>query len=205
MLKIIKKYNGGMANSYILTADGKNAVVIDPATPKIIDELQKNGLVAGCILLTHCHFDHIGGIPALKKAGAKLFCGEEEVALVGKYELFEVVGMPPFTYTVDDRLKDNQVFDFCGIHVQTLFTPGHTQGSVCYLVTDGEKRYLFTGDTLFEDCIGRTDFPTGNALAMQQSLRRLIALEGDMPIYAGHGEDTSLDMERKYNPFIKDV
>ena len=90
-----------------------------------------------------------------------------------------------------------------GIKVKALLTPGHTRGSVCYLITakDG-GRYLFTGDTLFAGSIGRTDFETGNVGDLRLSLKKLRDLEGDYPVYPGHGEETTLEEERKTNPFL---
>ncbi len=192
------------ANTYVLTQDKKTAVVIDPSQPRVQEELEKRGLVAKYVLLTHCHFDHVGGVSALQNAGAKVLCSEKEKPLVGtRADLFEAFGAPRSPYTIDETLKDNETRALCGIQIQTLYTPGHTVGSVCYLV-HGERgeKYLFTGDTLFSDSIGRTDFPTGDISALRVSLRRLSALQGDMPVYAGHNEETSLETERKHNPFL---
>ena len=86
---------------------------------------------------------------------------------------------------------------------EVISTPGHTVGSVCYLFTDKDgNRHLFTGDTLFAGTIGRTDFPTGDIATLRKSLKKLADLEGDMPVYAGHEEETTLDRERKTNPFL---
>ncbi len=205
-MEIIKIYPRGFgANTYILTADNKTAVVIDPAQNRIESELIKRGLTAKFVLLTHCHFDHVGGVAALQKSGAKVLCSEKEKPLVGtQADLFELFGAPREAYTVDETLKDNETRNFCGIEIRTLYTAGHTAGGACYLVTDGGKKYLFTGDTLFAGSIGRTDFPTGDMGVLRQSLRRLSALE-DMPMYSGHGEDTTLENERKTNPFLIDL
>jgi glyoxylase-like metal-dependent hydrolase (beta-lactamase superfamily II) len=195
------------ANTYVLTQDKKTAVVIDPSQPRVQEELEKRGLTAKYVLLTHCHFDHVGGVSALQNAGAKVLCSEREKPLIGtRADLFEVFGAPRTAYTIDQTLKDNETREFCGMQIQTLYTPGHTVGSVCYRVQDeqGEK-HLFTGDTLFSDSIGRTDFPTGDMTALRESLRRLCALQGDMPVYAGHNEATSLETERKHNPFLVDL
>lgn len=198
---------GFASNTYVLTQDEKTAVVIDPSQPRVQEELTKRGLKAKYVLLTHCHFDHVGGVEILQKAGAKVLCSETEKALIGtRADLFELFGAPRTAYTIDETLKDDETREFCGIQIQTLYTPGHTAGSVCYLVQDksGEK-HLFTGDTLFSDSIGRTDFPTGDTSALRTSLRRLSALRGDMPVYAGHNEATSLETERKHNPFLVDL
>lgn len=195
------------ANTYVLTQDNKTAVVIDPSQPRVQEELLKRGLTANYVLLTHCHFDHVGGVSALQKAGAKVLCSQKEKALVGtSADLFEAFGAVREPYQIDETLQDNQTRELCGMRIQTLYTPGHTSGSVCYLLfgENGEK-HLFTGDTLFSDSIGRTDFPTGNISELRTSLRRLSILQGDMPVYAGHNEETTLQTERKHNPFLVDL
>lgn len=207
-MKIIKISPRGFgANCYVLTQDDKTAVVIDPSQPRVQEELNKHGLTAKYVLLTHCHFDHVGGVSALQEAGAKVLCSEAEKPLVGtRADLFEAFGAPRSPYTIDETLKDNETRELCGIQIQTLLTAGHTAGSVSYLVTDEDgSKHLFTGDTLFSDSIGRTDFPTGDISALRKSLRRLSALPGDMPVYAGHNEETTMDRERKYNPFLVDL
>ncbi len=205
-MEIIKIYPRGFgANSYILTADGKTAVVIDPAQTRVESELIKRGLTPKYVLLTHCHFDHVGGVSRLQKAGAKVLCSTQEKLLVGTVaDLFEPFGATREGYVIDETLQDNETRVFCGIKITALHTAGHTEGSVCYLVEDVGKKYLFTGDTLFAGSIGRTDFPTGDLSALRQSLRRLQLLD-DMPVYSGHGEDTSLGVERKTNPFLLDL
>lgn len=194
------------ANTYIITADHKTAIVIDPAQPRVADELEKRGVTATHVLLTHCHFDHVFGIPALQERGAKVLCSDKEKGLIGtKADVFDLFGAPRFSYPIEETFADNEEKFLNGISVKALLTPGHTSGSCCYLFTakDG-GRYLFTGDTLFLGSIGRTDFPTGDMTQMRASLRRLAALE-DMPVYPGHNEATTIENERKYNPFMLDA
>ncbi len=207
-MKIITIYPRGFgANTYVITKDGQTAIVIDPAQTRIESELIKHGLTAKYVLLTHCHFDHVGGVEVLQKAGAKVYCSEAEKPLIGTdSDLFSAFGAPRIAYQIDKTLADNEEVELCGIKIKTLITPGHTKGSACYLFTetDGNK-YLFTGDTLFQDSIGRTDFPTGDLGQMRASLQRLKGLDGDMPLFAGHNDQTTLDRERKYNPFLLDL
>lgn len=203
-MKIHKIYPRGFgSNTYVLTEDNQTAIVVDPAQPRVKDEIEKLGLTPAFVLLTHCHFDHVGGVAALAQTGAKVLCTEQEKPLVGtSADLFELFGVPRTAFPIDETLRDNEERILCGIRVKTLLTPGHTKGGACYLITANDGgRYLFTGDTLFAGSIGRTDFPTGNIGELKESLQRLIRLDGDMPVYAGHEEDTTLDTERKTNPF----
>ncbi len=204
-MKIIRISPRGFgANTYVLTQDGRNAVVIDPAQNRIESELIKLGLTPVYVLLTHCHYDHVGGVAALQNAGAKVLCMEQEKPLVGtQADLFELFGAPRTPYKIDETLRDNQTREFCGVKITTLLTAGHTAGGACYLVEDGEEKYLFTGDTLFAGTIGRTDFPTGNIGELRKSLQRLAKLD-DMPVYPGHEDETTLAIERRTNPFMVD-
>ena len=194
------------ANTYVLTKDGKTAIVVDPAQPRILDELENRGLIPVCVLLTHCHFDHVGGVGKLQENGARVFCSDKEKPLVGTdADLFSAFGAPRIAYTVDETFSDGEEKTLCGMKVKLLLTPGHTAGSACYLIeSDGEK-LLLTGDTLFAGSIGRTDFPTGSIAQLRGSLKRLAQLDGEYPVYAGHNEPTTLDTERKTNPFLRDA
>lgn len=207
-MKIIRISPRGFgANTYVLTEDNEHAVVIDPAQPRVVDELEKTGLQADYVLLTHCHFDHVGGVEYLQEKGAKVLCYAEEKGLAGtSADLSARFGAPPAGYRIDDVFCDHEERILCDISIRAIASPGHTKGSACYLVTEKTGgRYLFTGDTLFAGSIGRTDFPTGDLGRLRQSLKRLIALEGDVPVYPGHQEETTLDEERKHNPFLQDL
>ena len=206
-MQIIKLSPRGFgANTYVLTQDNQTAIVIDPSTSRVESELIKLGLKAEYVLLTHCHFDHVGGVSALQQSGAKVLCSAEEKPLVGtSADLFELFGAPRIPYKIDGVFCDDEEKNLCGISIKALLTPGHTKGSVCYLVSENDGgRYLFTGDTLFCESIGRTDFPTGNTSVLQESLRCLMCLD-DMPIYPGHNEESTLAREKKHNPFLADL
>lgn len=200
MLTVYKIYPVGFAaNSYLLTADGKRAVCIDPAQPRILEKAKSLGLKVEFALLTHGHFDHIGGCAALQAAGAKIGCLDKEKPLaLGKDNLALEFGgeMPPFQ--ISFTLSDGEEFELAGIPFKAIATPGHTAGGACYLT--GDK--LFTGDTLFDGSIGRTDLPTGDPSALVKSVKRLYALAGDYTLYAGHGGDSTLEEQRK-NGYIR--
>ena len=201
MNKIYKIYPIGFAaNSYLITADGKSAVAVDPAQPRILDEAKKRGLEVKYVLLTHGHFDHIGGCAALQAAGAKVGCLEAECALAtGKNNLAEEFGVPMSAFTVDFTFRDGDQLDLCGIQVRVVATPGHTAGGACFIAGDR----LFTGDTLFAGDVGRTELPTGSGVALTASLKKLYALEGDFVVCPGHGEDSTLSYERQFNGYIR--
>ena len=198
VIKIVPKVFA--SNCYLLTADGENAVAIDPSVPAVLEEAARRNLTIRYVLLTHGHFDHIGGCAALQAAGAKVGCLEKERALaLGKDNLGELFScmVPPFS--VDFTFQDEDTLALCGLNIRVLSTPGHTAGSCCYLCEDA----MFTGDTLFCGAVGRTDLPTSDGAALARSLRKLKALAGDYTLYAGHGEDSTLEGERTRNPYLK--
>ncbi len=207
-MEIITIYPRGFgSNCYALTEDGVHAIVVDPAQARIEGELIKRGLKATAVLLTHCHFDHVNGAAALQACGAKVYCSAAERLVYDTLnEQFETWNIPQNPFRIDGRLEDGEELDFGAIKVKMLSTPGHTEGSCCYLVTakDGTMS-LFTGDTLFLGSVGRTDLKTGNITKLRASLRKLMDLEGDYPVYAGHGEETTLQHERDTNPFMRDA
>ena len=205
-MQIHKIYPRGFgSNTYVLSNDGKTAVVIDPSGSHVESKLIALGLKAEYVLLTHCHFDHVFGVSGLQESGAKVICLDKEKPLVGtSADLFELFGAPRKYYHVDRTVEDGEEFTLCSINFKAMHTPGHTAGSVCYLVQNEGDRYVFSGDTLFENSIGRTDFPTGDTGLIRESLKKLLALE-NMPVYSGHGEDTSIAEERANNPFLQDL
>ena len=205
-MKVIKISPFGFGcNQYLVTADGKNAVLFDAGEKDLYRQAEKHGLSVCAVFLTHCHFDHANGVSALQRQGVKVYLSKKECALLGPHaELFELAGVWKEEYTVDEGFENGAEYSLVGLKISCIVTPGHTAGSTTYLVEDektGEK-VLFTGDTLFLDSVGRTDFPTGDTSVLQNSLQELSHLDGDYPVYAGHGEDTTLERERKYNPFL---
>ena len=207
-MEIITIYPRGFgANTYAITADGQTAIVIDPSQPRVESELIKRGLKATHVLLTHCHFDHVGGVGVLQEGGASVLCSEQEKGLIGtSADLFAAFGAPRTPYRVNETFFDGEEKMLGGFTVKALLTAGHTTGSCSYLFTakDGSKA-LFTGDTLFAGSIGRTDFPTGDMALMRDSLRKLCAMDGDLAVYPGHNDETTIDRERRTNPFILDL
>ena len=198
-MEVIKIFpRGYSANTYILTTDGKNAVVIDPSEPSIVNELAVRKLVCKYVLLTHGHFDHVQGVGALFEKGAAICCGESEKDLIFSREYLSIFGgvnVPKFE--IARTFSDGEEFELCGIKFKVLYTAGHTAGSVSYII----ENCIFTGDTLFFESVGRCDLPTGNAAELQKSLQKLFSFQGDYKIFPGHFNDTTLNHEREYNPY----
>lgn len=188
------------ANSYLVTADGASAVLIDCGGEEPLAEAERRGLRVAAVLLTHGHFDHIGGCAAAKRRGIPVGCAAAEERLIAAQPAFAAqLGLrvppfaPDFTFSGGDSLA------YGGLTFRVLATPGHTPGGVCFACGGA----LFTGDTLFAGSVGRTDLPGGSAAALRASLRMLFALEGDYTVYPGHDTATTLAYERKYNPFAE--
>lgn len=200
-MKVIKVEPKGFAsNSYIITADNLSAVVVDPSEDNVLKALQQNKLVCKYVLLTHGHFDHVGMCGKLSEIGAGICCGEREKPIIFSPEnrgIFGGVHIPQFE--ISHTFRDGEKFNLCGINFTAIHTPGHTAGSTCYLAED----CLFSGDTLFKCGVGRTDLPTGSFEQIVSSVKKLFALPGDLKVYSGHGEDTTLNFERQFNPYVR--
>ena len=178
-------------NTYLLANDTE-AVVIDPGyeADTILDALAGKTLKA--ILLTHGHFDHVG---AVKELVAETGCDVYIHAAEATMPPMVTAGPLYFTHTYDEG---DTVSPIAGLELTVLHTPGHTPGSVCLLM----GREMFSGDTLFACSFGRTDLPGGDPRKMMESLRRLASLQGNFFIHPGHGGSTTLDAEKRFNPYM---
>lgn len=204
MLEIEKIISPAMdVNSYIIWQENsKEAIVIDPSfeTAKLLACLQAEGLQCRAILLTHGHFDHIAGVKALKEqTGAEVAIHRLDAPLLtdAQKNLSAEFGAAILACPADRELEQS-IYTFAGLEVKVLHTPGHSEGSVCYFIEDA----LFSGDTLFNLSIGRTDFPGSSWPQMQQSLEKFKLIEGEYAIYPGHGHSTSLAYEVDNNPYL---
>ena len=187
----------GYTNCYILADEKtKAAAIIDPGdtVPEIKELVKKDNLDVRAIFLTHGHYDHVGGVAALRKKykDSPVYLHPEDA---GKdTELMPTRALDPVTLW-----RDGDVVMVGELQVEVLHTPGHSAGSVTLRCQD----VLFTGDTLFTQSVGRTDFPGGSQEALMASLKRLGELEGDYQVLPGHDTFTSLDQERRGNPYLK--
>lgn len=198
-VKVHKVYPEGFAsNSYIVTADGKTCAVIDCAQPRVWDKCVQLGLTPQAVLLTHGHYDHIGGCARFAENGVPIYLSEEEGEHIftPDYTSLSWYKVSPFPVRT---LGGGQTVTAAGIDFKVISTPGHTSGGVCYLA----ENCLFTGDTLFCESVGRCDLPTGSYSQLVTSVKKLYALLGDYAVYCGHEEDTTLSHERESNPFIR--
>ncbi len=186
------------ANCYILS-EGDQCIAIDPGgdPEKVIAFLQEQNLHLEAILLTHGHFDHVGGVEALvKETDCQLWIHELDYSYGPKYpQMFPLADCKiPVHF-----FADGQKLTLANMTFSILETPGHTWGSVCIC---GENA-LFAGDTLFSGSIGRTDLAGGDIRAMQKSLEKLKNLEQNYTVYPGHGPKTTLDREKRVNPYMR--
>lgn len=203
----VMRENGMGCNSYLIeSADA--AFLVDPA----------QALPAGInialtgILATHAHYDHVRLLNTLRSGGVPvhLHTDEQQVLTDPQYNLSPMFGDSTAYPAAERTLKDGSEIQLSAAYgIRLYHTPGHTPGCCCYLIfrnDDNVPVALFSGDTLFMDSIGRTDFPGGSPAAMRRSLNRLNELAAhwpdDLPVFAGHGPSTTIGRERRFNPWL---
>lgn len=193
-------------NCYFVYREGsEEAIVFDPADKGeyICEGLKNNGFKIAAICLTHGHFDHIWGVEKLKElSGAKVYAyeGEKEVCESVSLNVSKSAGRA-CSITPDLLLKDGEQIREAGMQCSLIATPGHTKGSCCYYFEEAEL--LISGDTLFQESVGRTDLPTGSMSTLVHSIQdKLLILPEETKVYPGHGEMTTIGHEKQYNPFL---
>ena len=195
------------ANTYVVVDELNNAVIIDPSVDndKVITYLEKNNYKPIAILLTHGHVDHIRGVDRLvNKFNIPVYIHELDEEKFSNTYLncssmlgsdFIVKSKATKVYDGDElKLLNNEI-------IKVIHTPFHTSGSVCYYFIN--NKYLFSGDTLFAQSIGRDDLPTGNGRQTRDSLNKLKLLPKETKIYPGHGPNTTLEIELSLNNFLR--
>jgi len=203
-------FNPFQVNTYVLYDETNEAIIIDPACydkeeeVELSDFLHAAGLNPVLCISTHTHIDHVLGNnfvfeqyglkPVIHAAGLELL---KKAAYFGQAYGFKVTDVVlPETY-----LTDNQIIKFGNSKLEVLYTPGHADGSVCFL--SRSDKFVIVGDVLFYESIGRTDLPGGNFEMLANNIKtRLFSLDDDFKVYSGHGHETSIGHEKRYNPFL---
>ncbi len=190
---------------FAINDDTKEVLIVDPgaSAKQLAEKVKEHGFKPAGILLTHGHFDHVAAAEELAQLlNVKIYAHEAE------QDTLETPGLnlsgwegKAETYHADVYVKDEQELELAGFKVKVLFTPGHTVGGCCYYFT--EQGVLFSGDTLFEGSIGRTDFPKGSASQLIRAIKdKLMILPDETAVYPGHGDMTGIGTERVQNPFL---
>lgn len=194
-------------NSYIVIAENMNGVLIDAPEDGgyISAQLREKGVHLKKILLTHGHCDHIASAARIaEETGAQVYIhsADHKKLADGRTNLTDYFGLPPVEPAGNVHIvEDGDVITQNELEFEVMNTPGHTSGSVCYMIGDN----MFCGDTLFKSGMGRTDMPDGDENVMTQTLIMLYEFDAahDYKLYPGHGECTSMSEERKTNPYMR--
>jgi len=193
-------------NCYVVINDeNKECFIIDPgaSAKQLAERVRNDELKPVAILLTHGHFDHAGAAEELaKEFGVKIYVHEAEKDTLqdANKNVSWMVGKSE-SYRADIFLKDEQELELADMKIKVFHTPGHTEGGCCYYLP--EDGVVFSGDTLFAQSVGRTDFPGGSMSQIVRSIQeKLMILSDDTTVYPGHNEITTIETERKYNPYL---
>jgi glyoxylase-like metal-dependent hydrolase (beta-lactamase superfamily II) len=185
---------------------GERLLVVDPGeeAERILAAIAASGATVEAILLTHCHFDHIGAVaPVAAATGAPVYCPELEVPVLADIMAFVPwEGFGPFeSYDADETVAGGETLELAGMEIDVIFTPGHSPGHVTYSVR-GEAA-IFSGDVLFQGSVGRVDLPGGDGPTLLASIGQLLeSLPEETVVHPGHMGITTLGAERATNPFL---
>lgn len=197
-------------NCFVVRREGSGqSLIVDPGDEpdRILATVEQMGVKVEAILLTHCHFDHIGAVnPVATVTGAPVYCPERETALLADIMAYvPIPGIGPYeSYEADETVAGGETLELAGLTLDVIYTPGHSPGHVTYSVRDEEA--MFSGDVLFQGSVGRVDLPGGDGPTLLRSIREL--LESHPPetgVYPGHMGVTTLGAERATNPFLAEL
>lgn len=196
-------------NCFVVRKEGSDkALVVDPGEEpeRILAEIEQTGAAVEAILITHCHFDHVGAVaPLARVTGAPVYVPEVEVPVLADITSFTMPGFGPYeSYEADEALRGGETLELAGLTLDVLFTPGHSPGHVTYSVRDEEA--LFSGDVLFQGSVGRVDLPGGDGPTLLRSIRSLLdGHSAETVVHPGHMGITTLGAERATNPFLAEL
>jgi len=208
MMKIQHSVLGMCATNtyYVYDDETKRGLIVDPADSPdtIIARVDSLSMIPEAILITHGHFDHVLAMNKVREHyGIKVYAGltEKQVLHDMAMNLTSSFGMGQ-TFDADIYLKDGEEFEAAGYHIRAIEVPGHTIGGMCYYFD--KQGVLFSGDTLFCESVGRSDFPGGSASALCRGIKdKLFVLPEHTKVYPGHMDETTIGNEIKYNPFCR--
>ena len=194
------------ANTYLLSDENNNCVVIDPSKNNLnlVNFIKNNNLLLKAVLLTHGHIDHMRGVDTLvDNFKCPLYIGFYDInKLKDSYENCSLfLGSEMVVNSNAETVSDKQVLKCLKNDIVVIETPFHTSGSLCYYIQDA--KLLFTGDFLFAGSVGRSDLPSAKPKEFRNSINKLLALPKETKIYPGHGKSTTLKQECEANPFVK--
>ncbi len=222
-------------NAYLVRAHprAKGALLIDPGEEpqRLLDAAASIGVEIEAILITHCHFDHIGAVaPMAKATGAEVYCPEIELGMLADIMKWTMPGFGPFeSWQAEHTVKGGERLRIADLEIEVIFTPGHSPGHVTYAIsaeTDGSDRpsaqdassdpsetsassnapVLLSGDVLFQGSVGRVDLPGGDWATLERSIGTLMGrFQRDTPVYPGHMGITTLGREWDTNPFLAEL
>ena len=212
-------------NAYIVRSCGKlgHALIVDPGEEpeRLLAAAKSLGAEIDAILITHCHFDHIGAVaPVARATGAPVYCPEIERPVLANVMRWVPPGFGPFeSYEADHTVAGGERLSLAGLDIEVIFTPGHSPGHVTYAITastplpdvahaggETRERALLSGDVLFQGSVGRVDLPGGDWVTLESSIGRLLrAFPAETTVYPGHMGMTTLGRERDTNPFLVEL
>lgn len=195
-------------NAYIVRAGPheRRAIMVDPGeeSERLLGAARELGVEIEGILITHCHFDHVGAVsPVARATGAPVYCPEIERGVLADITRFTMPGFGPFeSYEADHTIKGGERLQLAGLDIDVVFTPGHSPGHVTFALPGA----LLSGDVLFQGSVGRVDLPGGSWDVLERSIGTLLeGFPGQTAVYPGHMGATTLGRELQTNPFLTEL